>query len=128
MLFDTRRDSLKKDGQSILDKVAQIINADASLRSRFYQVAGHTDNEPLRGGVFRDNWGLSLMRARTVLLYLIDPDKGALPDKRWSAAGFADTDAITENESPEGRRKNRRCELVVVPSAEEMLDLKNIAQ
>jgi len=128
VLFDTGRDSLKKDGQAILDKVAQIINADASLRSRFYQVAGHTDNEPLRGGVFRDNWGLSLMRARTVLLYLIDPDKGALPDKRWSAAGFADTDAITENESPEGRRKNRRCELVVVPSAEEMLDLKNIAQ
>jgi len=128
VLFDTGRDSLKKDGQEILDKVAQIINADASLRSRFYQVAGHTDNAPLRGGVFRDNWGLSLMRARTVLLYLIDPDKGALPDKRWSAAGFADTDPIGENESEDGKRKNRRCELVVVPSAEEMLDLKNIAQ
>lgn len=128
VLFDSGRDTLKKDGEEILDKVAQIINGDASLRSRFYQVAGHTDNAPLKGGVFRDNWGLSLMRARTVLLYLIAPDKGALPDKRWSAAGFADTDPVADNESPEGRGKNRRCELVVVPSAEEMLDLKNIAQ
>jgi chemotaxis protein MotB len=128
VLFDSGKDTLKKDGEEILDKVAQIINGDASLRSRFYQVAGHTDNAPLKGGVFRDNWGLSLMRARTVLLYIIAPEKGALPDKRWSAAGFADTDPVADNESPEGRMKNRRCELVVVPSAEEMLDLKNIAQ
>lgn len=128
VLFDTGKDVLKKNGEDILNKVAQIINADASLRSRFYQVAGHTDNEPLKGGIFRDNWGLSLMRARTVLLYLIDPNKGSLPDKRWSAAGFADTDPLTKNDSHEGRQKNRRCELVVVPNAEEMLDLKNIAQ
>lgn len=128
VLFDTGRDSLKVEGERILEKVAQIINADVSLRSRFYQVAGHTDNEPLSGGPFRDNWGLSMMRARTVLLYLIDPKKGALPDKRWSASGYADTDPIAENNSADGRTKNRRCELVVVPNAEEMLDLKNITQ
>jgi len=128
VLFDSGKDTLRKDGDEILAKVTQIINGDSSLRSRVYQVAGHTDNAPLKGGIFRDNWGLSLMRARTVLLYVIAPEKGALPDKRWSAAGFADTDPIADNDSPEGRMKNRRCELVVVPSAEEMLDLKNIAQ
>jgi len=128
VLFDSGKDTLRKDGDEILAKVTQIINSDSSLRSRVYQVAGHTDNAPLKGGIFRDNWGLSLMRARTVLLYVIAPEKGALPDKRWSAAGFADTDPIADNDSPEGRMKNRRCELVVVPSAEEMLDLKNIAQ
>ncbi len=128
VLFDTGKDSLKKEGESILDKVAGIINGDTSLRSRFYQVAGHTDNDPLKGGAYRDNWGLSLMRGRSVLLYLIDPKHGALPDKRWSASGFADTDPIESNDTPEGKQKNRRCELVVVPSAEEMLDLKAIAQ
>ncbi|MBM4359681.1 MAG: OmpA family protein [Deltaproteobacteria bacterium] len=128
VLFDTGKDSLKSEGERILDKVAQIINGDASLRGRFYQVAGHTDNEPLAGGPFRDNWGLSMMRARTVLLHLIDPKKGALPDKRWSASGYADTDPLVLNDSAEGRKKNRRCELVVVPNAEEMLDLKNITQ
>jgi chemotaxis protein MotB len=131
VLFDTGKDSLKKEGEDILMKVANIINGDASLRSRFYQVAGHTDNEALKGGVFRDNWGLSLMRGRSVLLFLIDPKHGALPDKRWSAAGFADTDPLdpaADNDSKEARQRNRRCELVVVPSAEEMLDLKAIAQ
>jgi chemotaxis protein MotB len=128
VLFASGRDKLKKGGEEILEKVAGIINGDAALRARLYQVAGHTDNRPLRGGVFYDNWGLSLMRARQVLLHLVDPDKGALPPSRWSAAGFGDTDAIADNETPEGRQQNRRCELIVVPSAEEMLDLKSIAQ
>ncbi|MSP23899.1 MAG: hypothetical protein EXR75_01800 [Myxococcales bacterium] len=128
VLFDTGKDSLKKEGEQILQKVAEIINSDASLRARFYQVAGHTDDQALRGGIFRDNWGLSLMRARTVLIYLVNPDGGALPLARWSASGYADTDPMEPNDSPDGRMKNRRCELVVVPSAEEMLDLKAIAQ
>jgi chemotaxis protein MotB len=125
VLFASGRDSLKKEGQQILDKVAEIINGDASLRSRYYQVGGHTDNQPLKGGGFYDNWGLSVMRSRSVLVYLIER---GLPPQRWGAAGFADTDPIADNESPDGRQKNRRCEIIVLPSAEEMLDLRNIAQ
>ena len=34
---------------------------------RHFQVAGHTDGKPLAGGTFKDNWGLSAMRARSVL-------------------------------------------------------------
>ncbi len=128
VLFESGKDKLRKDGTDVLAKVASIINGDASLRDRFYQVAGHTDNVELKGGLFFDNWGLSLMRARQVLLYLIDPKKGALPTKRWSAAGFADTDPIATNDNDEGKQSNRRCEIVVVPSAEEMLDLREIAK
>ena len=40
--------------------------ADKSLLDRDYQVAGHTDNKPLKGGDFKDNWGLSTMRARSM--------------------------------------------------------------
>jgi len=89
-------------------------------------VAGHTDNVELRGGMFYDNWGLSLLRARKVLLYLIKA--GKLPVRKWSAAGFADTDPIVSNASEAGRQRNRRCEIIVVPSAEEMLDLRAIAE
>ncbi|MBW2454757.1 MAG: OmpA family protein [Deltaproteobacteria bacterium] len=128
VLFGSGQDKLKDEGKEILDQVARIINGDQSLKKRVFQVAGHTDNVAFRGGVFQDNWGLSLMRARRVLVYLVDPDTGGLPRTKWSAAGFAETDPIGTNDSPAGRQSNRRCELILVPSAEEMLDLKDIAK
>ncbi|HEX4445357.1 MAG TPA: OmpA family protein [Polyangiaceae bacterium] len=128
VLFDSGHETLKKDGKDILLKVAGVIKADPQLLSRDYQVAGHTDNQPLQHGPFKDNWGLSLMRAREVLVYLVDPKGGQLPVAHWSATGFADTDPIASNDNDEGRQKNRRCELIVSPSVEEMLDLKAITQ
>lgn len=129
VLFDSGRETLKQDGKDILAKVAGVIKADPQLLSRDYQVSGHTDNKPFQHGPFKDNWGLSLMRAREVLVFLVDSEKGGgLPVEHWSAAGFADTDPIGANDTDEGRQKNRRCELIVMPSVEEMLDLKAITQ
>jgi len=128
VLFDSGRDTLKKEGQAILQKVAAVVKADEQLVKRDYQVAGHTDNKPLQGGPFHDNWGLSLMRAREVLLYLVGDKGGGLPIAHWSAAGFADTDPVASNDADDGRQKNRRCDLIVVPSVEEMLDLKSLTQ
>ena len=127
VLFDSGQDTLKKEGKEILDQVAGIVKADSSLITRNYQVAGHTDSKVFRGaGSFKDNWGLSLMRARGVLLHLVD--NGGMPRDKWSAAGFADTDPVASNDDEPGRQKNRRCDLIVVPSVEEMLDLKSLAQ
>jgi chemotaxis protein MotB len=129
VLFDSGKETLKKDGKDILEKVASVIKADQQLLARDYQVAGHTDNKPMQHGPFKDNWGLSLMRAREVLVFLVDATKGgALPSEHWSAAGFAETDPISTNDTDDGRQKNRRCELIVLPSAEEMLDLKSLTQ
>jgi chemotaxis protein MotB len=129
VLFDSGRETLKKDGQAILLKVAGVVKADPQLLSRDYQVAGHTDNKPMQHGPFKDNWGLSLMRAREVLVFLVDAAKGGgLPVDHWSATGFAETDPIASNDTDDGRQKNRRCELIVSPSVEEMLDLKAITQ
>ena len=129
VLFDSGRETLKKDGKGILLKVAGVIKADPQLVARDYQVAGHTDNEPLQRGPFKDNWGLSLMRAREVLVFLVDAKTGGqLPVDHWSATGFADTNPIASNDTDDGRQKNRRCELIVSPSVEEMLDLKAITQ
>ena len=128
VLFDSGKETLKKEGKDILLKVAAIIKADPQLVSRDYQVAGDTDDQPFTHGAFKDNWGLSLMRAREVLVFLINPKEGGLPVQHWSAAGLADTDPVAPNTTPEGRQKNRRCELIVLPSVEEMLDLKTITQ
>ena len=127
VLFDTGKDTLKKDGEDILKKVATVIKNDRSLSDRDYQVAGHTDNQPLTGGIFHDNWGLSLMRSRSVLIYLVGKG-GNLPRQHWSAAGFGDTDPVANNGTKDGQQKNRRCDLIVVPDVDEMIDLTKIAQ
>lgn len=131
VLFDSGSDKLKPDGEMILLKVAEVIRADADLVKRQFQVAGHTDAKPLMGGRFKDNWGLSAMRARSVLTLLTSATEakgGGLPRANWSAAGYADTDSVADNEGDEGRRKNRRVELVVQPNVEEMLNLNSFAR
>src|SRR5689334_24314578 len=133
VLFDSGSDKLKKEGNDILLQVADVIRGDADLAKRRFQVAGHTDAKPLQGGTFRDNWGLSAMRARSVavLLTSASTDKvpgGNLKPTNWSAAGYADTDPVASNDTDEGRQKNRRVELVVQPDVEEMLNLKSLAK
>jgi chemotaxis protein MotB len=131
VLFESGQDKLKPEGNAVLKQVADVIRADDQLKQRYFQVAGHTDNKPLKGGKFGDNWGLSAMRARQVLLYLVAPvdakeGGGGLDQMKLHAAGYGDTDPVSENESDDGRKQNRRVELVIMPDVEEMLDLKKI--
>jgi chemotaxis protein MotB len=141
VLFASGNDKLQPDGKIVLDAVAEVIRNDKQLSSRYFQVAGHTDNKPLSGGRFGDNWGLSTMRAREVLVYLINPlstkpppagskDKskggGGLIAERLHAAGYGETDPVAKNDSDEGRKQNRRVELVLLPDVEEMLDLRSL--
>jgi chemotaxis protein MotB len=128
VLFDTGKDTLRKEGTEILGKVATVIRNDANLVNRDYQVAGHTDSAPMSGGPYHDNWGLSVMRARSVIVFLVGGKTSILPKQHWSAAGFGDTDPVASNATKDGQQKNRRCDIIVVPSAEEMLDLSALAR
>lgn len=132
VLFDSGRIDLKREGKEILLQVAEVIRNDPQLNARNFQVAGHTDNVAFAGGPYKDNWGLSVMRAREVLSYLIAAPEGkqsggGLPSDKWSAAGYGDTDPVASNDTVDDRRNNRRVELVVLPNVEEMLDLKSLA-
>lgn len=131
VLFDSGRTNLKNDGKDILAKVAEVIRNDKSLAARTFQAAGHTDSTPLGGGPYKDNWGLSVMRAREVVEFLtspIDKNGGGLDPNRWSAGGYGEFDPVAANDSPENKQLNRRVELVVLPNVEEMLDLKTLTQ
>ncbi|HXK20862.1 MAG TPA: OmpA family protein [Polyangiaceae bacterium] len=131
VLFASGDDKLSKEGDKVLDAVADVIRNDKQLSGRYFQVAGHTDNKPLKGGRFGDNWGLSAMRARQVLVYLVSPvdakdGGGGLSAERLHAAGYGDTDPVAKNDADDGRQQNRRVELVLMPDVEEMLDLKSL--
>lgn len=129
VLYPSGSDKLKDEGKKVVATVADVIRKDAQLKKRYFQVAGHTDNIPLKGGKFGDNWGLSAMRARTVLLFLIESPEsggGGLDPKMLHAAGYGDIDPVVANDTPDGRTQNRRVELVLLPDMEEMLDLQNM--
>ncbi|HMJ11036.1 MAG TPA: OmpA family protein [Polyangiaceae bacterium] len=131
VLFASGQDELKPGGEKVLSAVAEVIRNDPQLRARYFQIAGHTDMKPLKGGRFGDNWGLSVMRARQVLLYLIAPmggkdPGGGLDSSRLHAAGYGETDPVADNAAENGRQQNRRVELVLMPDVEEMLDLKTL--
>jgi chemotaxis protein MotB len=132
VLFASGEDKLKTEGTTVLAAVAEVIRKDAQLSARYFQIAGHTDNKPLAGGQFKDNWGLSAMRARQVLVYLVAPTDapkgagGGLDPTHLHAAGYGETDPIADNTTDEGRQSNRRVEFVLMPDVSEMLDLKSL--
>jgi len=76
------------------------------------RVEGHSDNVPIHNDEFASNWELSTARATAVAMMLID-DAGFDP-KRMSIAGYAQYHPAASNDTLEGRRANRRVDLVVV--------------
>jgi chemotaxis protein MotB len=76
------------------------------------RVQGHSDNVPIHTAAFRSNWELSTARAMAVLLLLVD-ESGFDPQK-ISVAGYGQYRPVVPNDSAEGRRMNRRVDLVVV--------------
>lgn len=121
ILFDSGRADLKDGGQETLSEVAGVL---AQIQNRSFQIAGHTDNVPIRNRRFRNNWELSTQRAVTVTRYLISE---GVPANRVSAAGYADTEPTASNDTPEGRAQNRRIEIVLLPNLDELPDLSSLA-
>jgi chemotaxis protein MotB len=128
-LFEAGREGLRREGREMLIKLAEVIRSEPSLLTRSFQVVGHVE-QTAAGGRFKDGFGLSVMRAREVQALLVQPaDKGGggLNVSRWSVAGYGDADPLKSNDTPEGKQANRRCEIVVQPSSEDVLDLKALA-
>jgi chemotaxis protein MotB len=120
ILFDSGRADLKKEGQTALTEVATVL---ASISDRDFQIAGHTDNVPIKSAKFPSNWHLSSARALTVAIYLADH---GVPPVRLSAAGYADTQPAASNDTADGRQQNRRIEIVLMPNLDELPDLSQL--
>ena len=112
ILFDSGRADIKPEGRKVLQKVAEVIG---QVEDKAIRVEGHTDNVKVGGALtraFPSNWELSAARAINVARYLqrlgVDP---AL----LSAAAYGEHRPVSENDTAEGRTKNRRIEIVLVP-------------
>jgi len=76
------------------------------------RVEGHSDDVPIHNVAFSSNWDLSTARATAVAMMLLN-DSGFDP-RRMSIAGYAQYHPIASNDTPEGRRANRRVDIVVL--------------
>lgn len=114
ILFDPGKTEIKQAGKDAIAQVTQILSG---IEGRKFQVAGHTDNIPIKSAKFKSNWELSTARAVEVTKLMIGDGMDA---KRLSAAGFADEMPIGDNATEEGRRANRRIEIVVQPNIEDL--------
>lgn len=117
VLFDSGRTELKPAGQDALAAIAEVLEA---LPDRQFQVAGHTDNVPIKTERFASNWELSSGRALRVLHFLVG--KGVDP-ATLSAAGYGEVDPLAPNDNPEGRRRNRRTEITLQPNIDEIVQV-----
>ncbi|MGE3310799.1 MAG: OmpA family protein [Limisphaerales bacterium] len=109
ILFDSGEATLKPSGMQVLDEVAKVL---ARFESRQIQVFGHTDNVPIRLK-YPSNWELSTARAVSAVRYLTE--KAGVDPRSLSAVGCGEFQPIADNATAEGRAKNRRIALVVLP-------------
>jgi chemotaxis protein MotB len=108
-LFDTGKADLKPEAKETLNKVADILG---DYPDRSIRVEGHTDNIPINTAMFPSNWELSTARATTVIRHLLNRYHFS-PDK-LSAAGYGEYKPVGDNAKPEGRKLNRRVDIVVL--------------
>lgn len=106
--FESGSAELRPGGLQALERIAAPIAARPGVD---VAIEGHTDNVPIRGGRYYSNWELSTARATFVIAYLTEVMK--IPPEHLSAAGYANNRPLAGNETPEGRARNRRVDLVV---------------
>lgn len=117
ILFDSGKTAIKTDGKATLREVAKVL---ATLPNRRFQVAGHTDNVKIQTAKFPSNWELSTARAVEVVRFLIE---SGMRSESLSAAGYGEFSPAAPNDTDEGRGKNRRIEIALVPDLDEMIKI-----
>jgi chemotaxis protein MotB len=106
LLFEPGGATLRDESKEFLRYVARTIKK----RGLEAVVEGHTDNQPIHSSRFPSNWELSSARASAVVRYFVSQGIGGAS---LQAVGLADTRPRTENYTEEGRRKNRRVEILL---------------
>jgi chemotaxis protein MotB len=120
VLFKTGSFDVNDKAKVVLGKVATVLKAQPDLE---YMVEGHTDNVTLNGNndLMQDNWDLSVKRATTIVR-LLQKQYGLNP-AQLVAAGRSEYKPIADNSTPEGKARNRRTRIVVLPQLDQFFKL-----
>ncbi|MBI5374800.1 MAG: OmpA family protein [Candidatus Schekmanbacteria bacterium] len=112
ILFNLGQSELTEPAKKVLSKIAESIGK----VSNKIIVEGHTDNIPIHSDLFPSNWELSTSRATNVVRYFIESCH--ITPNRFSASGYAQYKPIVDNSTTLGNQKNRRVEIIILPSSD----------
>lgn len=113
ILFDSGSVMIKPKGQEVLLKLADSFR---DSKDQNIAVEGHTDDVQIGSALldrFPTNWELSTARSTAVVRFL--QEKGDIAPERLTASGFSYHRPVATNETPEGRKQNRRIEIILIP-------------
>jgi len=111
VLFDSGKAKLKDDSLEKLAKVSGVLKT--TVADLNVGIEGHTDNVPIKHSGWKSNWELSSARALSVLHQMVDAE--GIDPNRLSATGYGEYHPVADNDTKEGRQKNRRVEIVILP-------------
>ncbi len=117
LLFPSGSAVVNPKGKEALGTLAQVLNLNPDIN---VVVEGHTDSIPIRGK-YEDNWALSVSRATSIVRILTDTYK--VDPVRVIASGKSKFEPVDSNETPEGRQRNRRTEIILAPKLDELMQL-----
>jgi chemotaxis protein MotB len=116
ILFRSGSATLNAEGRQTLAEVGTVL---AELSDRTFQVEGHADNVPISTEQFPSNWELSSARALSVVHLLV---RQGVPSASLSGAGYGEFQPVADNDTADGRRLNRRIEIVMLPNLDVIAD------
>lgn len=118
LLFKSGSSAVEAKGKEALKLLGEVLDKNVDID---ILVEGHTDNVPIRTPIYKDNWDLSVARATSIVRILSDDYK--IAPTRLTASGKGEYFPKADNETPEGRAKNRRTEIILSPKLDEVMQL-----
>ncbi|AOZ87527.1 flagellar motor protein MotB [Bacillus xiamenensis] len=110
IFFDSGRAVIRPQDVPLAKEISKLLVINPA---RDIVISGHTDNVPIRNSEFESNWYLSAIRAVNFLNILLENKD--LNQENFSTKGYGEFKPIASNDTAEGRSKNRRVEVLILP-------------
>jgi chemotaxis protein MotB len=121
LLFKSGSSAVEDKGKDALKLLAGVLDKNSDID---ILIEGHTDNVPIKTSVYKDNWDLSVARATSIVRILTNDYK--IGPTRLTASGKGEFFPKADNETVEGRAKNRRTEIILSPKLDELMKLLKV--